>query len=48
MPVLACSRFKSKIETPVVSLPVPAVVGTAMSGLSAPGTGSPRPIGGFT
>ena len=34
--------------TPVVSLPVPAVVGMAISGLSGPGTGSPLPIGGFT
>ena len=32
----------------MVSLPVPAVVGTATSGLSAPGTGSPRPMGGLT
>ena len=34
--------------TPVVSLPVPAVVGMAISGLSGPGTGRPLPIGGFT
>ena len=34
--------------TPVVSLPVPAVVGTAMSGFSGPGTGRPLPIGAFT
>ena len=31
--------------TAVVSLPVPAVVGTAISGLSGPGTGTPRPTG---
>ena len=48
MPVLACSRVRSKMLTPVVSLPVPAVVGMAMSGLSGPGTGSPLPIGGLT
>ena len=34
--------------TPVVSLPVPAVVGIAISGFKRPGTGSPPPIGGFT
>ena len=34
--------------TPVVSLPVPAVVGIAISGFSGPGTGRPLPIGGFT
>ena len=34
--------------TPVVSLPVPAVVGIAISGFSGPGTGKPLPIGGFT
>ena len=48
MPVLACIRDQSKIATPVVSLPVPAVVGMAISGLSGPGTGSPLPIGGLT
>ena len=31
--------------TAVVSLPVPAVVGTAINGLSAPGTGTPLPTG---
>ena len=41
MPVLACMRVKSKMLTPVVSLPVPAVVGIAMRGLSGPGTGKP-------
>ena len=34
--------------TPVVSLPVPAVVGIAMSGLSEPGTGIALPMGAFT
>src|SRR5262245_41108465 len=31
--------------TAVVSLPVPAVVGTAINGLSGPGTGRPLPTG---
>ena len=48
MPVFACSFVRSKMLTPVVSLPVPAVVGIAISGLSGPGTGRPLPIGGFT
>jgi hypothetical protein len=48
MPVFACMRIKSKMATPVVSLPVPAVVGMATSGLTGPGTGSPFPIGGLT
>ncbi len=48
MPVLACIPVRSKMVTPVVSLPVPAVVGTAISGLSGPGTGSALPIGAFT
>ncbi len=48
MPVFACSFVRSKMLTPVVSLPVPAVVGIAMSGLRGPGTGSPLPIGGLT
>ena len=39
---------KSKIATPVVSLPVPAVVGIAISGFSGPGIGLPRPIGALT
>ena len=30
------------------SLPVPAVVGTAISGFKGPGTGKPWPIGAFT
>jgi hypothetical protein len=47
MPVLACILLKSKIETPVVSLPVPAVVGIAINGFRGPGTGKPLPMGGF-
>ena len=43
MPVLTRSRSKSKTATAVVSLPVPAVVGTAMSGFSGPGGVAPRP-----
>jgi hypothetical protein len=31
--------------TAVVSLPVPAVVGTAISGRTGPGTGTPLPTG---
>ena len=34
--------------TPVVSLPVPAVVGMAISVFSGPGTGRPLPTGGLT
>jgi hypothetical protein len=48
MPVLACISVRSKIATPVVSLPVPAVVGIATIGLRGPGTGAPLPIGAFT
>ena len=48
IPVLACMRVKSKMLTPVVSLPVPAVVGIAISGFNGPGMGKPFPIGGFT
>ena len=48
MPVFACMSTRSKIATPVVSLPVPAVVGIANNGFSGPGTGTPLPIGGFT
>ena len=36
------------MATPVVSLPVPAVVGNANRGFTGPGTGSPLPIGAFT
>jgi hypothetical protein len=48
MPVFACIRLRSKMLTPVVSLPVPAVVGMANSGFTGPGTGRPLPMGGFT
>ena len=48
MPVFACMAVRSKMATPVVSLPVPAVVGTAMSGFTGPGTGSALPMGAFT
>ena len=48
MPVFARKLALSKMATPVVSLPVPAVVGMAISGFSAPGTGKPFPIGGLT
>ena len=48
MPVLACRAVRSKMLTPVVSLPVPAVVGMAISGLSGPGTGCALPIGALT
>jgi hypothetical protein len=33
---------------PVTSLPVPAVVGHAICGLSGPGTGLPSPMGALT
>lgn len=45
---IALSSVRSKMATPVVSLPVPAVVGMAIIGLSGPGTGRPSPIGGLT
>ena len=48
MPVFAFISVKSKIATPVVSLPVPAVVGMAISGFRGPGAGSPLPIGALT
>ena len=48
MPVLACRLARSKMLTPVVSLPVPAVVGIAISGFSGPGTGIALPMGAFT
>ena len=48
MPVLAPISTKSKIATPVVSLPVPAVVGMATSGFNGPGTGRASPIGALT
>ena len=36
IPVLTCRSTRSKIATPVVSLPVPAVVGTATKGTAGP------------
>ena len=48
MPVLAFIASRSKMATPVVSLPVPVVVGTAIRGFSGPGTGSPLPMGALT
>ena len=48
MPVFVPSRGKSTIATVVTSDPVPDVVGSATSGSSGPGTGSPRPIGALT
>ena len=48
MPVLAFISKKSNIETPVVSLPVPEVVGIANNGFKGPGTGTAFPIGAFT
>ena len=48
MPVFARVGSWSKMATPVVSEPVPAVVGIAISGRTGPGTGMPRPIGMFT
>ena len=48
MPVFAFSASRSKIAMPVASEPVPAVVGQAMWGLSAPGTGLPSPTGALT
>ncbi len=36
------------MATPVVSLPVPDVVGTAISGFTGPGTGKPFPTGALT
>ena len=48
MPVLACIFSRSKMATPVVSLPVPDVVGMATNGFKGPGTGFPFPMGGLT
>ena len=48
MPVLALSERRLKIAMPVVSDPVPDVVGHAMCGLTGPGTFCPPPIGAFT
>ncbi|SDC22084.1 hypothetical protein SAMN05660835_00477 [Desulfurella multipotens] len=48
MPTLSFSFSKSTIATGVFSLPVPAVVGIAIKGLSGPGMVLPRPVGGAT
>ncbi len=48
MPVFAFSERRLKIAIPVVSEPVPEVVGHAMCGLTGPGTFCPPPIGAFT
>ncbi|KAF7174493.1 hypothetical protein CNMCM6106_008935 [Aspergillus hiratsukae] len=48
MPVLAFLDTRSKMAVPVVSEPVPAVVGTATSGRRAFVTGSPLPRGALT
>ena len=41
-------KFINYLPTPVVSLPVPEVVGMAISGVIGPGTGNPFPNGGLT
>jgi len=48
MPVLKESDVISKIAAPVVSEPVPAVVGTAIRGRKGWDTGKPFPIGALT
>ena len=48
MPVLALIDLSAKIAMPVVSDPVPDVVGHAMCGFIGPGTFCPAPIGAFT
>jgi hypothetical protein len=48
MPVLTCFATRSKTAMPVHSEPVPQVLGQAMWGFSAPGTGRPAPIGALT
>lgn len=48
MPVLAFFATKSKMAVPVVSLPVPAVVGMATRGFSFFSIGRPLPSGAFT
>jgi hypothetical protein len=47
-PVLAFTVTRSKMAVPVVSEPVPAVVGIAMSGLRGFVMGRPFPRGAFT
>lgn len=48
MPVFAFFSTRSKMAVPVVSEPVPAVVGTAIKGLSFDVTGMPFPMGALT
>lgn len=48
MPVLARFATRSKMAVPVVSEPVPAVVGMAISGFSALSMGRPLPSGALT
>ena len=48
MPVFAFFATRSKIAVPVVSDPVPAVVGTAMRGYKAFVIGRPLPSGALT
>ena len=48
MPVLARLETRSKMAVPVVSEPVPAVVGTAIRGRSGLVMGSPFPRGALT
>ena len=48
IPVFAFSARRLKIAMPVVSEPVPEVVGQAMCGFTGPGTFWPPPIGAFT
>lgn len=48
MPVFAFLATRSKMAVPVVSLPVPDVVGTAIKGRRALVMGRPRPKGAFT
>ena len=47
-PALTCCPSTWVTATAVVSLPVPAVVGTAIMGLSGPGTALPPPTGLLT
>ncbi len=48
MPVFALIERRLKIAIPVVSDPVPDVVGQAMCGFTGPGTRCPAPMGAFT
>jgi len=48
IPVFAFAATRSKIAVPVVSDPVPAVVGTAMRGDNGFVIGKPLPRGAFT